>query len=73
MKIPERLIGYIEYDGEKIAFEFDAQEFTINLYPPQELWKKYSSPSYMFGKQKFDYTVHEWIPEGRLIGVVIWA
>ena len=69
MKIPDRLVGFVEYDNTEMAFEFDAHEFRINLYPSKELWKKYSRPSFAFGKHKFDYTVHEWIPEGRLEGV----
>ncbi len=68
MKIPDRLIGFVEYDSHEIAFEFDQNEYVIRLYPQKDLWKQYSRPSYVFGKNKVDYTVHEWIPENRLIG-----
>lgn len=68
MKIPDRLVGFVEYDNNEIAFEFDQNEYVINLYPPRDLWRQYSRPAYVFGKNKVDYTVHEWIPENRLIG-----
>ena len=44
MKEPERLVGFVNYDDSEIAFEFDADEFVLNLYPAKELWKKYSRP-----------------------------
>ena len=50
MKEPERLIGFVNYDDSEIAFEFDADDFVLNLYPPKELWKKYSRPFYAFSK-----------------------
>ena len=32
MKEPERLIGFVNYDDVEIAFEFDADNFALNLY-----------------------------------------
>ena len=44
MKEPERLIGFVNYDDAEIAFEFDADDFTLHLYPPKELWKNMYVP-----------------------------
>lgn len=68
MKEPERLIGFVNYDDSEIAFEFDADDFVLNLYPPKELWKKYSRPFYAFSKHPIDLTKHEWIPDTRIYG-----
>ncbi len=68
MKVPERLLGFVNYDEKEIAFEFDSEKFLLNLYPSKELWEKYSSLSYAFSKPSFDYRKHEWIPEKRLFG-----
>jgi len=68
MKEPERLIGFVNYDDAEIAFEFDADNFALNLYPTKELWKKYVRPSYVFSKHPIDFTKHEWIPENRIHG-----
>lgn len=68
MKEPERLIGFVNYDDAEIAFEFDADDFTLHLYPPKELWKKYVRPFYVFSKHQIDFTKHEWIPENRIQG-----
>ena len=66
MKEPERLIGFVNYDDAEIAFEFDADEFELNLYPQKELWKKYVRPSYVLSRHPMDLTKHEWIPENRI-------
>lgn len=68
MKEPERLIGFVNYDDTEIAFEFDADNFALNLYPTKELWKKYVRPSYVFSKHPIDFSKHEWIPENRIYG-----
>lgn len=68
MKEPERLIGFVNYDNAEIAFEFDADNFVLNLYPTKELWKKYVQPAYVFSKHPIDFTKHEWIPENRIHG-----
>ena len=70
MKEPERLIGFVNYDNAEIAFEFDADDFTLQLYPPKELWKKYVRPFYVFSKHQIDFTKHEWIPENRIQGKI---
>ena len=33
IKKPERLIGFLTYDGLQFAFEFDNEKFYMNLYP----------------------------------------
>jgi len=69
MKEPERLVGFINYDDNEIAFEFDSDDFSLYLYPKKELWKKYAHPSYILGKHSMDLKNHEWIPENRLSGI----
>ncbi len=68
MKKPERLIGFVEYDNTEIAFEFDEEQFVLNLYPDRELWKKYARPSFAFGRHSYDDKKHEWIAQIRLCG-----
>lgn len=68
MRVPERLLGFLEYDNAEIAFEFCEDAFTLNLYPQKELWKKYAHPSYAFGNHSFDYKKHEWISSLNLCG-----
>lgn len=68
MKEPERLVGFVSYDEKEIAFEFDSETFVLKLYPEKELWKKYVRPSYVFDKNKINFTEHEWIPENRISG-----
>lgn len=34
MKIPNRWIGFINFDNKEYPFEFDEKNFVINLYPP---------------------------------------
>lgn len=68
MKEPERLIGFVNYDNAEIPFEFNADDFVLNLYPQKELWKKYVHPSYVFSKHQMDFTKHEWISENRIDG-----
>ena len=69
MKIPERLIGFVDYEDTKYPFEFDADSFYLNLYPPTvEVWHGTSSIRGLIplaGKQE---KKHEWIGELRLEG-----
>ena len=68
MKEPERLVGFVNYDDSETAFEFDAEEFVLRLYPNHDNWKKYVHPRYgfnlIFGKNKGD----EWLSENRFVG-----
>ena len=34
MTSPDRLIGFIEYDGTEFPFELDKEKFRLKLYPP---------------------------------------
>ena len=67
MKIPERLIGFVDYEGTKYPFEFDADSFYLNLYPPTvDVWHGTSSIRGLIplaGKQE---KKHERIGELRL-------
>ena len=44
MKLPERLVGFVNYGDTKYPFEFDKESFYLNLYPPTtEIWDETSS------------------------------
>lgn len=44
IKKPERLIGFLTYDGLQFAFEFDNEKFYMNLYPQStQIQEKYGS------------------------------
>lgn len=68
MKEPERLVGFVNYDDSEIAFEFDAEEFVLRLYPSQDKWKEYAHPRYGFNLIFYKNKGDEWLPENRLVG-----
>ncbi len=69
MKIPERLIGFVDYEGTKFPFEFDKESFYLNLYPPTtEIWNNTSSFRNFFQSFGKNEKKHEWIGELRLEG-----
>lgn len=71
MKLPERLLGFVDYKGIKHPFEFDEELFYLNLYPPTiEIWEESSSLREFFLSFKKDQKKREWIGEVRLEGVV---
>ena len=70
MKTPERLVGFVNYDGTEYPFEFDKQSFCLNLYPPSlKKWDKTSSFREFFKSFEKDEKKHEWIGELRLEGI----
>ena len=70
MKIPERLIGFVDYENTKFPFEFDEEKFTLNLYTPSiEVWNETSSIKNMFQRLEKDDKEHKWIGEIRLNGI----
>ena len=34
MRLPEKLMGYVEYEGVNYPFNFDKDSFVITLFPP---------------------------------------
>ena len=69
MNIPERLIGFVDYEGNKYPFEFDKESFCLNLYPPTiEIWNNTSSFRNFFQSFGENENKHEWIGELRLEG-----
>ena len=34
MRLPEKLMGYVEYEGVNYPFNFDKVSFMITLFPP---------------------------------------
>ena len=69
MKIPERLIGFVNYNGIMYPFEFDEETFCLNLYPPtMEIWDETSSLIEFFRSFDKKGKKHEWIGEIILEG-----
>ena len=70
MKIPNRLVGFVEFDFIKFPFEFCKNTFRVYIYPPnQEVWEKYSSYKEIFkSTTNFDPKEHKWISELKLFG-----
>lgn len=70
MKKPERLIGFVEYEGTNYPFEFDEDTFSLRLFPPtEEIWNQDSTISNIFSGLNTDLRKHEWIGTQRLQGV----
>lgn len=70
MKLPERLIGFLNYEETKYPFEFDIESFSLNLYPPtMEKWDETSSFRDFFKSFEKNEKRHEWIGELRLEGI----
>lgn len=69
MKLPERLVGFVNYGDTKYPFEFDKESFYLNLYPPTtEIWDETSSFREFFRSFEKNEKKHEWIGELRIEG-----
>lgn len=69
MKIPERIIGFVNFKGTKFPFEFDKESFCLNLYPPStEIWNEMSSFREFFSSFNKSEKKHEWIGELQIEG-----
>lgn len=69
MKKPERLVGFVIYDGVEFAFEFNEDTFSVSLYPPSKrTLEKYAHPMYFFNSFKNSTGKHEWIQQKRIEG-----
>ena len=42
MRLPEKLMGYVEYEGVNYPFNFDKVSFMITLFPPSIEHKLFS-------------------------------
>lgn len=60
MKIPNRVLGFVDFNGEKLPFEFNKKEFVLSLYyiSEEESRKHYFDG---FRKGKVDPKEHKWI------------
>lgn len=68
-KKPERLIGFLTYDGLQFAFEFDNEKFYMNLYPQStQIQEKYGSFIDFKKNQNNEEKRHEWISNIDVIG-----
>lgn len=44
MRKPQRFIGFAEFKNTSFPFEFDEEDFSLTLYPPnQKIQEEYSS------------------------------
>ena len=70
MKKPERLLGFLTFEETRFPFEFDRENFSLRLYPPdRETQGRYNSLLHVFGKLKrFQEHNNEWIPFEDLRG-----
>lgn len=69
IKKPERLIGFLTYDGLQFAFEFDEEKFVVNLYPQSvNIQQKYNSFIDFTKNLNNKKKRHEWISNVDVIG-----
>lgn len=70
MKKPERLIGFVNYNGIEFAFEFDDEIYLLKLYPPnRDVWKEYSGFKTFIEKINKSKDEDKWIESLEVEGV----
>lgn len=67
MKIPERFVGFVEIDNEKIPFEFDKIDFKLNLYLPVEE-NRFKEIFSGFSIYESNLKEHKWIEKIQIEG-----
>ena len=70
MRKPQRFIGFAEFENISFPFEFDEEDFSLTLYPPnQKIQEEYSSILHTLEKlTKFTKSVNDWIPSEDILG-----
>lgn len=69
MEIPDRLIGFVDFENTKYPFEFDPDSFSLRLYPPTvEIWQGASSIRGLIPLTGKRDKKHEWVTQLRLEG-----
>lgn len=70
MRKPQRFIGFAEFKNTSFPFEFDEEDFSLTLYPPnQKIQEEYSSILHTLEKlTKFTESVNAWIPFEDILG-----
>ena len=69
MRVPEKLMGYVEYEGVNYPFNFDKDSFVITLFPPSiEHHRQTSSlAEYFVDVSKYEKK-HAWIQQKKIFG-----
>lgn len=67
MKKPDRLVGYLKLNNSDCAFEFNAENFILYLYPLTT--KDYDIQSLFENANTFSYKEHKWIENFKLTGI----
>ena len=69
VKKPKRLIGFLTYENVQFTFEFDEENFFVNLYPQSvNIQEKYNSFIDFIENQNNNKKTYEWISDIDVIG-----
>lgn len=69
MRLPEKLMGYVEYEGVNYPFNFDKDSFVITLFPPSiEHHRQTSSLAEYFVDVSKYKKKHAWIQQKKIFG-----
>lgn len=69
MRLPEKLMGYVEYEGVNYPFNFDKVSFMITLFPPsiEHHRQTNSLAEYLADVSRYDKK-HEWVQQKKIFG-----
>ena len=69
MRLPEKLMGYVEYEGVNYPFNFDKDSFVITLFPPSiEYHRQTNSLAEYLADASRYWKKHEWVQQRKLLG-----
>ena len=69
MRLPEKLMGYVEYEGVNYPFNFDKDSFMITLFPPSIEHHRHTNSlaEYLADFSRYEKK-HVWVQQRKLFG-----
>lgn len=69
MRLPEKLMGYVEYEGVNYPFNFDKDSFMITLFPPSIEHHRHTNSlaEYLVDVSRYEKK-HMWVQQRKLFG-----
>ena len=69
MRLPEKLMGHVEYEGVNYPFNFDKDSFMITLFPPSIEHHRYTNSlaEYLVDASRYEKK-HMWVQQRKLFG-----
>ena len=69
MRLPEKLMGYVEYEGVNYPFNFDKDSFMITLFPPSIEHHRHTNSlaEYLVEASRYEKK-HMWVQQRKLFG-----